>query len=272
VIAKFERSLQRPLHHIICLLHLLEVILKAIICFYYGNNIVKYKHIGEINDDLNNCHNYDIHTFEKMELANMTKTDKLFDSTTLNSDQKYLYDMAKAVNDDNVDKCLAARKPGDIAGPRWTTLASRFLRLYVSTKAPSFNMISVVRFIQNIYVPLMFEIKHHPEWIYGSQHLFNILIFSQRLGKEMFDVVKDRVAYNSYFAHPENILLCMICDKNKDVRRAAYDTIHSIRSQTNQQQHPRNVRIFKKPKINIEPNRLEGRTNFRTTIHNESNN
>lgn len=58
VIRKLELALKRPLHRIICLLHLLEVVLKAVICYYFGENIVKYKQIGQINKDIDNCHTY----------------------------------------------------------------------------------------------------------------------------------------------------------------------------------------------------------------------
>lgn len=248
IIRKLEEALGRPLHHIVCLLHLLEVILKAIITFYYGENIVIYKHIGQINEDLKNCHNYEIEAFEKIELENMPHTDKMFDSSVLNSDQKYLYDMGKAVNNGFVNETLAARKPGDISGPRWTTLAARFLRLYVSTKRPTFKMVCVIKFIQNIYIPILFQIKLYPDWIKGSEHLFNILMYAQRLGEDSFRVIKDRIAFNSFFAHPENVLMCMLCDQSTDVKRAAYDIILAIRLR-GEQQH---VRFFKKPKINIE--------------------
>lgn len=252
IITKFEKALQRPIHHIVCLLHLLEIILKAIICFYYGENIVKYKIAGQINDKLNNCHNYAIQNFEKIKLNGILQIGKTFDSSQLNSDQKYLYDMGKAVDSGCIDERLAARRPGDIAaGPRWTTLAARFLRLYVSTERPSYKMICVIEFVQNVYIPMMFQIKHYSQWIYGATHIFNMLMFSQRLGKDTFGVVKSRIQFNGFFAHAENILLCMTCDKSKDVRRAAYNTIISIREQIDQQ-NPQKVRVFRKPQINIQ--------------------
>lgn len=221
IIRKFEEALGRSLHRIICLLHLLEVILKAVCCFYYGENIVKYKNIGKINENLNNCHMFPVLNFNKVELTNMPVVHHSFESSALNTDQMYLYEIGKAVSNGFVTESLAARKPGDIDGPRWTTLASRFLRLYVSTETPSNKLISVVRLIQNVYIPTLFRIKCFPDWVYGAEHIFNMLMFSQSLSKETFAVVKERVQYNSYFAHAENLLLCMICDKNKEVNDLA---------------------------------------------------
>lgn len=117
VIRQFEENLGRPLHRIFCLLHLLEIILKAVICFYYGENIVKFKNIGQINEAINNCHTFPITKFEKVELANMPLIDS-FDSSLLNTDQKYLYDIGKAVSNGTVNETLALLKPGDIGGPR----------------------------------------------------------------------------------------------------------------------------------------------------------
>lgn len=245
IIRKFEESLQRPLHYIVCLLHLIELILKAIICYYYGENINKFKILGKINDELNNCHNFPVRNFTQMELQNMPDMDS-FDLSLLNLDQQYLYKMGKALNDGLVDEHLANRRPGEISSARWTITASRFLRLYASTETPPYKMIAVVQFIQRVYIPIMFRIKCNPEWKYGAQHLFNILMFSQHLDKKSFNVVKERVEFNSFFAHSENILLCMLSDEDKLVRRAAYNVIVSIRARNDQQ-----LRVFKKPKINV---------------------
>lgn len=220
IIKKFETFLKRPIHHIICLLHLLELILKAIICHLYSN-IVRYKEVGRINEDINNCHNYPVVDFEKMELLNMPEMDVSFTSSVLNSDQKYLYEMGLAVSKGYVDDKLAACKLGNIVDPRWTILSSRFLRLYVATERPSLKLRSVVQFIQNVYIPMMFRIKHYPEWVNGSQHIFNMLMFSQCLEEKLFSLVKERIEYNGFFAHSENLLMCMICDDDIHVRRAA---------------------------------------------------
>lgn len=108
----------------------------------------------------------------------------------------------------------------------------------------------VVKFIQNVYIPMLFRIKCYPEWIYGSDHIYNMLMFTQCLSKETFTVVKDRIQFNSYFAHTENVLLCMICDENEDVRRTAYKIIISTGREHNQR--PAHVRVYKKPTIIIE--------------------
>jgi hypothetical protein len=76
-------------------------------------------------------------------------------------------------------------------------------------------------------------------------------MYAQRLGEDSFRVIKDRIDFNSFFAHPENVLMCMLCDQSTDVKRAAYDIICAIRLQSDPRNR-QNVRYFKKPKINIE--------------------
>ena len=55
----------------------------------------------------------------------------------LSSDQKQLYQLARAVQDGAIRDQTASRRIGPINHARWLTLASRLLRLCVSTTAPS---------------------------------------------------------------------------------------------------------------------------------------
>lgn len=248
IIAKFEAFLNRPLHWIICLLHLLDLILRAVVTVYFGDTIGPGKYLGKINCDLNDCHTYRIVDFTEVCLNNMPTCVELFEISLLNSDQKYLYEMSKAVATGNVPDNLANRRPGDLSDPRWTCLASRLLRLYVSTETPSLKLIGLVHFIQNVYVPCIFWIKCFPDWTDGARHLYRILSFSLVLPKNIFKAIKDRVLYNSYFAHTENLLLSMITDADENIRRAGYTRILEARSSNLQRELVDDVRIFRKPR------------------------
>lgn len=253
VIRKFEKGLQSPIHRIICLLHLLELILKAVICAYFGEMIGPYKNTGAFKVAIETCHTFRIQTFERIELKNMPSINGSFSGKLLNSDQKFLYEMGKAVNDGIVDKNLAVRKPGELSAPRWTIAAIRMLRLYVSTDRPSHRLKLVVMFIQHVYIPMLFSIKLNPYWTYGCIHIYNMLVNSQSLDRKTFNVVKERIQFNSFFAHSENVLMSLICDHEKDVRRAAYQIILSTRNENDpDNQNSHNLRVFKKPNIAIE--------------------
>jgi hypothetical protein len=247
IIAKFESSLNRALHRIICLLHLIDLILRAVVTLYYGDTIGPGKYFGQINVDLNDCYTYGIVKFTKVGLNNMPSCVKSFDLSCLNSDQKYLYEMSQAVASGNVSENLANRRPGDLSIPRWMTLANRILRLYVSTGTPSIKLIGVVHFIQNVYVPMLFWIKCFPGWTDGPRHLYRILSFSRCLPKYVFCAIKNRVVFNSYFAHSENLLLSMITDSDAKIRRTGYEFILKARSANYQRELVEDVRVFKKP-------------------------
>lgn len=249
IITKFESYLNRPLHWIVCLLHLIDLILRAVVALYYGDTIGPGKYFGRINDDLSNCHTLSIVAFTKVCLKNMPEECSLnsFDYSRLNKDQRLLYTLSQAVSTGKVPDHLADCKPGDLSDPRWTTLASRFLRLFMSTKVPSIKLIGMVHFIQNVYVPCLFWIKCHPDWTEGSRHLYRILSFSRTLPKNVFNAIKNRVTHNSYFAHYENILLSMITDSDTMIRRAGYEIILKTRLAQSHHDLIDNVRVFKKP-------------------------
>lgn len=247
IISKFEAHLNRPFHWIICLLHLIDLILRAVVSLYYGDTIGPGKYFGKINRDLQECHTRPVVKFLKVTLENMPHCVQSFDLSRLNSDQKFLFELSQAVDFGNVTNNIANRKPGDLYDPRWTTLAIRMLRLYMSTVNPSIQLIGVVHFIQKVYVPCFFWIKCFPDWTEGPRHLHRILWFSRSLPKNAFKAIYDRVVYNSYFAHSENLLLSMITDSDVKIRRKGYELILKARLKNSAHDLVSNVRIFKKP-------------------------
>lgn len=253
VITKFENYLNRPLHRIICLLHLLELIMKAMISHYYGTTKAPNTFTGKINEQLTACDKNATVNFTPIALENMpTISGNAFDASRLTKDQKLLFDLSEAVSTGYVSADLALRQPGCLSNLRWTTYGSRFLRLYMSDPSPSFKLISMVRFIQKVYVPMLFWIKCYSEWENGPDHIFKILSFSQTLPIEQFKVVKARIEHNSYFLHSENILLAMIRDKDTLIRRNAYKMIIYIRKRdANQSQENVKVRAYSKPVVNF---------------------
>ena len=55
---------------------------------------------------------------------------------------------------------------------------------------------------------------------------------------------------NGYYAHPENILLAMVHDKNKDIRELGLRKV--LKARKIEAGHGKGVRLFKIPKINFE--------------------
>ena len=70
-----------------------------------------------------------------------------------------------------------------------------------------------VTFIQQAYGPIVFDTFYKPQFYYGSLHLFNYLKNAMAcLDEPHFEFVKDYFLINSYWWHPENVLVCaLIC-------------------------------------------------------------
>lgn len=128
VIQHFEKHLNKSVHWIVCLLHLVEIILKAVCTLLYGFTKAPNTFAGTIQNDLANCHKMKVVAFEPVTLNNMP--DKI-DLVELRSDQKYFFELLKAIEAGFVSDSLASYTPPRLDSVRWLGEACRFLRLYV---------------------------------------------------------------------------------------------------------------------------------------------
>lgn len=174
------------------------------------------------------------------ELAN----DMLSDRVT--SDQTYLYKMALAIESGICSERLSKYQPGPVYAARWYTTASRILRLYISTQIPSNTMKLIVRYILHVYLPMWLHIRKKPYWNDGPSHVQRLLTFSRDINSQIHLIVIKKIVNNSYYLHPENILLSMITDSNPDIRSKAYNRILSLRNIAGRTNNPP-FRIFRKP-------------------------
>lgn len=146
---------------------------------------------------------------------------------------------------------LANKLPGPIHHARWLTKACRVLRLYVSSNKPTKNLVGLVTYIMQVYVPTFFNIKFHKSCTYGSIHFFNLIKLSRNLPSKHFAIIKQVCNNNSYFAHSENVLLLsMIFDNDPAIRRIGYTKI--IHSRENSTQSLNSLRGYCNPKINFD--------------------
>lgn len=149
----------------------------------------------------------------------------------LRGDQKYLYRMVLAVHSGVCDDVMANLKPGPVSQARWLTTASRVLRLYISTREPSKELKKVVKFIVQVYAPFWFLVKTRPQAIHGSRNVHQYITWLRNMPADVQTVVRKSVRTNSYFFHPENILLSMITDSDRHVRARAYEKILELRKE-----------------------------------------
>lgn len=143
---------------------------------------------------------------------------------------------------------MASKSPGKMSHARWLTMANRILRLYVSTPDPSDNMKSIVSFIMKVYAPTWFEIKVNSSSHDGVQNLFKMVQSLQTMSQEIKDIVAPVIQRNAYFAHVENVLLCMLQDDRKHIRELAQRKIKKARKDYK----GKSIRTFKIPELNFE--------------------
>lgn len=164
----------------------------------------------------------------------------------IRSDQRYLYRMVVAVSNGSCDKMLATQNPGPVSTARWLTTASRLLRLYVSKTHPTEELKILVAFVVKVYAPFWFLVKSQPQFIHGSRHLFKYILWIRQLPTHIQMIIRPTIANNSYYFHPENILLAMITDPDHEVRYRAYECIRNARSDPTP-----SIREFRVPKNQI---------------------
>lgn len=155
--------------------------------------------------------------------------------------------MCQAISDGKVSLNLANRSTGKLNHSRWLTLANRCLRLYVASPKTSADLRLIVTYIVKVYAPSWFRIKFNPKCVDGPKNLFHMIKSSRYLPKEYLAVVDRSIQINGYFAHPENILLAMIRDNEKEVRKNAYRYILEARANSSHN----SIRKFKVPTINL---------------------
>ena len=165
---------------------------------------------GPIGKQLENCELLPVIKFKAIEGENIS-----VDKDDLSCDQKYLFDIYKAVISGFCSEDLASRQPGKMNHARWLTTANRILRVYVSTKEPSNDLIDIVTFIKKVYAPMWFEIKQKSSIAHGSRHIYNMIKKSKDLNDRIWEIVRPVIERNAYFCHPENIIIGLINDSRR---------------------------------------------------------
>ena len=140
------------------------------------------------------------------------------------------------------------RNPSLINHSRWLTTTNRILCLHVVTRSPSDELKTLVTFIVTVYAPAWFEIKNTPSCKDGAQHVHSAILKSRYLTDELKKVVDPVIQRNSFFSHPENLLLAMFTNERSDIRKFALRRILISRKQ----KRTRPVRSFCTPVINFE--------------------
>lgn len=254
VIRRFEQYLKRPLQWVICLYHLNELVFHRLLGFLDPSSCSPDDYSSAFGKQLKNCEKFPVKKFPPIKLDKECLPNN-FEKWNLSHDQKFLMNMALALDSGKLSSKLANTKPGRMNKARWVTTMSRALRVYVTYEKPPRGIIQILAtYVMKIYIPVLLAIKSKDSFIHGSRHLHMLislceLHFNKPIYKDVYKELVDVITNNSYFAHHENILLAMATDDDNKIRRQAYEMIlYNIRlTNTNNIPDSQNVRKFKKP-------------------------
>lgn len=258
IVKLLEKLLDRPLHWFICMLHANELPLRHLLEELDGKTSGPRGFRGPIGKQLQKCETLPILPFVSIPAC----LDHI-ETEELSTDQKYLYEMHKAVSEGVLSRALASRSPGNLSHARWLTTANRILRVYVATEAPTDNLYRLVYFIMTVYAPMWFSIKTHPYVQHGAKHVFETVLLVKKQDERIQSIVMPVVQRNAYFAHPESVLLCMISDERPHIRELGWRRIKNVRATCRASSS--NVRSFKVPKLNTNCNDYMELINWHTT-------
>lgn len=247
-IRSLEEKWKKPLQWIICLLHMNELQLRALMTKEDGPTTGPRSFSGSIGSRLKTCEQEAIVDFEPVNFA--CDVENISDiSKHMSTDQQLLFDMCRAVSKGRVSEELAKRKIGPICHSRWVTMAIRILRLYCSERSPSEILQAIVRYIMNVYAPMIFKLKQKSSIVHGALHLYDMIESSKCLAPRHLSIVHDSIARNAFFAHPESIILAMVDDEDENIRQNGWQKVLRARLTTLNNEK---VRTFKVPTINFE--------------------
>ncbi|KAI6655352.1 hypothetical protein LOD99_2187 [Oopsacas minuta] len=166
-----ELEFTKPLHWFICQLHGNELPLRHLFQIIDGKTSGPNSFKGVIGKELN-CDFTCKPIAAYHPLCGKTQLIDCDILKNLNKDQKYLYNICHAVQTGICSSELASMQPGPLHHARWTTLANRLLRSYISMIHPTPELSRLVNFIVNYYAPVWFRIKSNPICTDGPKNMF----------------------------------------------------------------------------------------------------
>ena len=164
------------------------------------------------------------------------------------TDQSFLYHICMTVQHGReylLYHNVTSNSPGALNQARWLTKANKILYLFPN---PSKELIMITSFILTFYTPIWFHIKEHSSCIDGAKNFFFILQLLKDQPPQIQEVVRPVLQHNSFWAHPENILLCQIHDDDISIRQDAISKVIRAREYARNEQEPK-LGNFISPKI-----------------------
>ena len=257
IIRLFEDERGMKVHWAICLLHTNELPLRHLIDKVDGPTSGNQTFKGPIGKTLMKVGEWDWNNkFRSIRKAPSLPefSDEVFNS--LSSDQKYLYLSAASIRSGKIDSRLRHLQPGPVCHSRWLTTACRLMTMYMK-KHPfngqvKKNLYTIVYFIVTNYVPCWFSIKTRPLISDASHHVLLAVELLRLLPKATHTIVAPFV--KSWHAHPENLLVTLLCCEHADHRSFAVEQILKLRN--GNEFGDTSPRAFHPPRLNFKAKTL----------------
>jgi hypothetical protein len=252
VIRRLEEGVGRPLQWFVCLLHANELPLRKYMSVVDGGcSTGPSSSSGEVSMALNfDPKDLPIVNFKAIDGKVNDISDDVM--TDLSTDQIYLLKACLAVQQGYTASehisFLQTAMPGNLNHARWLTKANRILRLYMSQQNCSQPLYRITRFILNVYAPSWFNIKHHSSCLDGAKNFFYLMKRCYELGPEDWEIVEPVLQNNSYFAHPENIILAGVTDEDECIRKFAREKLIDARLHSSSN----GIRVFDKSTLRLD--------------------
>jgi len=199
---------------LVCQLHANELPLRHLVQHLDGATSGTRAFSGPIGKGIVMCEKLPVVGFDKIESDFPTVA-----LTDLSTDQQYLWDISNAVVTGQCSVNLSRKDPGTLNHSRWLTTANRILRLYVGSCKPSVELQTLAMYVVKVYAPMWFLIKMQSSCKDGARHLWRTIKLSRYLSDELKAVIDPVIQRNAYFCHPANLLLAMLTDDRKEIRK-----------------------------------------------------
>ncbi|KAF0291217.1 hypothetical protein FJT64_001141 [Amphibalanus amphitrite] len=146
----------------------------------------------------------------------------------LSQDQEILLRLSLAVQSGSIPATTACRRIGPLNHAR--------------------ELICLVQYLVQHYVPTWFVIRQHNACTEGSKNVYRSIELLRGLPQDIQDIIRPVISRNGYWAHPEQLLLAMVADEDREIRTAA---IQHIRAAREREKEGQEVRKFTLPTINF---------------------
>lgn len=265
IVCLLEKHLQKPVHWFVCLLHANELPLRHLIKDLDGNTTGPTAWSGPIGRSITkDVWNEEIAQFNRIEFkCNIDNIDSV--AASFSTDQKYLFNICKAISTGNFSEELAAQVIGNLSHSRWHTTASRLLRKYASSPKPSANLCLLAEYVVKVYAPMHFNIKAKGFCTFGARHVADLITLTRFLPPRALKIIDPVIMRNAFFAHSENVILAMLDDEREWIRQLGY--LRILEARKINKSDPNNVRMFEIPQMYTDFDSYENMINWNETFY-----